>query len=64
MVEDCQFSIKITPDSKREDRYRWAIYKGGRQSVRSDDSFATKREAQTDAAKALQRRRSMWWVSK
>jgi hypothetical protein len=27
MAEDCQFSMKITPDSKREGRYRWAIYR-------------------------------------
>jgi hypothetical protein len=61
IAEDCQFSMKITPDSKREGRYRWAIYREeGKAFALTTLSLQNAKPRQ----RQLQRRRSMWWVSK
>jgi hypothetical protein len=63
MSKDHPFSIKVIPDPEREGRFRWTIYESGKQRDRSQDSFATRREAESDAIKVMQKRISTWWVS-
>jgi hypothetical protein len=60
MVEDHQITVVVEPDLLRSGRYRWTLLRSGQAQDRSEMSFATKREADADAEKALKRRIAAW----
>ena len=60
MVEDHQITVVVEPDLLRSGRYRWTLFRSGQAQDRSEMSFATKREADADAEKALKRRIAAW----
>jgi len=60
MVEDHQITVVVEPDLLRSGRYRWTLLRSGQAQDRSEMSFATKREAEADAEKALKRRIAAW----
>jgi hypothetical protein len=45
-------------------RYRWGIYESGELRDRARESFMTKREAQADADKVMERLVATWRVGK
>jgi hypothetical protein len=53
-------TIKIEPDAGRPGRYRWTISEKGRIRDTSLYSFATKREAQADADRFLEKLNATW----
>jgi hypothetical protein len=60
MGEGHPFTFKIEPDALTERRYRWTIREGDRIDVRSPHPYATTREAELEAKKALARRVALW----
>jgi hypothetical protein len=60
MIENPQITVVVEPDLLRAGRYRWTLLHFGQPQNRSDVSFATRREADADAAKALKRRIDAW----
>jgi hypothetical protein len=60
MAEVHPFTINIEPDPLRELRYRWTICEGVQVHSRSPHSYATRREAETEAAKAMANRVANW----
>jgi hypothetical protein len=60
MIEDHQITVVVEPDLLRSGRYRWTLFRSGQAQDRSEMSFATKREADADAEKALKRRIAAW----
>jgi hypothetical protein len=53
MAEDHQLSIMIEPDPERPERCRWVLVRAGVVKARSLDTYATKWEAQAEAATTL-----------
>jgi hypothetical protein len=64
MIEDHQFSVRIEPHPSRPGQFLWSLLKSDHVSDHSEMSFATKREAAADAAKALDRRIAAWRAGK
>jgi hypothetical protein len=60
MADDHPFSFEVAPDRLIEGRYRWTIYEGHRTDALSPDSYASEREAQIEAEKAIARRVALW----
>ena len=60
MSDVVDFTIKVEPDPVRLSRYRWAVLEAGKQRDRSVYTFATRREAQADADKFLQKLKTTW----
>jgi hypothetical protein len=61
MARDHPFTIEIEFHiEKRMRRYRWGIYESGELRDRARESFMTKREAQADAAKAMDEHIATW----
>ena len=60
MPKDPAFVIKIEPDIDRPGRYRWFILENGRMRDASVYSYATRREAQDDAHKFVQKLKDTW----
>jgi hypothetical protein len=60
MSLDHQITVVVKPDLLREGRYRWTVLHSGQAGDRSEVSFATRREAEADAAKALKRSIAAW----
>jgi hypothetical protein len=60
MREEHHFTVIVEPDLLRSGRYRWAFCESEQIRDRSAVSFATRREAQSDATKALQKRIAAW----
>jgi hypothetical protein len=60
MPESLPFVIRIEPDTDRPGRYRWFIFENGRMRDASVYSYATKREAQSDADKFVQKLNDTW----
>ncbi len=54
------FTSNIVADPLRESRYRWTVCEGSQIQVRSPYSYATRREAENEAAKAVSRRVERW----
>jgi hypothetical protein len=54
------FTFKIEADPLSEGRFRWTVCEGDQIHIRSPHSYATRREAETDANKALTKRVSTW----
>jgi hypothetical protein len=55
MSDDDPFSIKVDFDPT-VGRYRWSTYRWGGVSRRSEDSFATRREAALNAVQTIENR--------
>ena len=60
MVETHPYTFRIEPDPLQESRYRWTVCEGSQIHVRSPHSYATKDEAEKEAAKAVTRREDHW----
>jgi hypothetical protein len=60
MAEDHQITVVVDPDLLRAGRYRWTILHSGQAQNRSETSFATRREADADAEKALKKHITEW----
>ena len=60
MQELSALTIHVTPDGDRPGRYRWNIHEGGKARDKSVYSFATKREAQADAEKFVDKLIVTW----
>ena len=60
MSRGSPFIAKVEPDADRPGRYRWFIFENDRMRDASVYSFATKREAQADADKFVQRLNDTW----
>jgi hypothetical protein len=60
MTDVADLTIKVEPDPVRLWRYRWAVLEAGKQRDRSVYTFATRREAQADADKFLQKLKTTW----
>jgi len=50
---DHKFTVKIETDPLNAARSRWEIHEGSQIHLRSPHSYATHREAESEAAKAL-----------
>jgi hypothetical protein len=64
MAENHLFTFKIEPDPLGERRFRWTVCEGGQIHLRSPHSYATRREAEVEASKALSRFAKTWPNSK
>jgi hypothetical protein len=64
MDENHQFTVRVEPDLSRPGRFRWALFKARQVYNRSEQSYATKREAAAEAAKVLDRRVSAWQAAR
>jgi hypothetical protein len=53
MADDGPFTFTV---ERRDGRYRWSIFKGGILTERSPLSNATKREAEAEARRTMQKR--------
>ena len=62
-IDVAAFTVKVEPDPARLWRYRWAVLEAGKPRDRSVYTFATRREAQADAEKFVQKLRTTWQAS-
>lgn len=60
MAEVHPFTVKIEADPLRENRYRWTVCEGAQIHLRSPHSYATRREAEKDAEKAMSNLVAKW----
>ena len=60
MLEIEPYSVRIREDANRPGRYRWDVFETKRLRDSSMFSFATKREAQTDADKFVVKLIATW----
>jgi hypothetical protein len=64
VTDAASLTVKVEPDSVRLCRYRWAVLEGGRQRDRSVYTFATRREAQADADRFVEKLKTTWQATK
>jgi hypothetical protein len=64
MTESAVFTIDVVKDIGNPNRFRWNIYENKRVRDKSLYSFATKREAQSDADKFVRKLNAIWPASK
>jgi hypothetical protein len=62
-ADDHPYTINIEADPLRELRYRWTICEGVHVHSRSPQSYATRREAEIEAIKAMANRAANWLKS-
>jgi hypothetical protein len=60
LTEKHPFSFKIDADLLRPSRFRWTVCEGDLVHLRSPHSYATRREAEDEAKKALAKRADNW----
>ena len=60
MAENHPFTFNVLADPLRESRYRWTVCEGSQIQVRSPCSYATRQEAEKEAAKAVSKRVEHW----
>jgi hypothetical protein len=60
MLEDSPFVVKVERDAERQGRFRWRVFQDGTMRDASVFSFATKREAQVDADKFIEKLNATW----
>jgi hypothetical protein len=60
MAEVHPSTFKIEADPLREMRYRWTVCEGNQIHLRSPNSYATRRDAEIEAAQALSNRVAHW----
>jgi hypothetical protein len=61
MVKKHPFASRVDPDPLVERRFRWVVVEGDQIHVRSPQSYATQREAELEAGRALQKRAESWF---
>lgn len=64
MTDSAVFTTYVVKDIGNPNRYRWNIYDDKTIRDKSFYSFATKREAQTDADKFVEKLNSIWPAAK
>jgi hypothetical protein len=64
MGQDHPFTVVIREHLNEERRYGWKIFENGKARDESPMHFSTKREAVTDAQKAMQRLVTRWRTDK
>jgi hypothetical protein len=64
IAENHPFTIKIEPHADGVRRYRWSIYESEILRDHSSESYATIREADSDANKVLQGLIAAWRIGK
>jgi hypothetical protein len=64
MTTSAMFITDVVKDVGNPNRYRWNIYDNEKVRDKSFYSFATKREAQTDADKFVEKLNAIWLGSK
>ena len=64
MTDSAVFTTFVVKDIGNPNRYRWNIYDDKTIWDKSFYSFATKREAQTDADKFVEKLNSIWPAAK
>jgi hypothetical protein len=60
MLEIEPYSVRVREDAHRPSRYRWDVFETERLRDTSTFSFATRREAQTDADKFVLKLIATW----
>jgi hypothetical protein len=60
MTDAASFTTEVVKDIGNPNRYRWNIYDNEKVRDKSFYSFATKREAQTDADKFVEKLNAIW----
>ena len=60
MIETHPFTFEIQADPLQTSRYRWTVCEGSQVHIRSPHSYATRNEAEKEAAKAVARREQHW----
>jgi hypothetical protein len=60
MAETHPFTIRVEPDLLRDGRFRWTLYENGQPRNQSIVSYGTKRDADADATKALDKEIANW----
>jgi hypothetical protein len=60
MTENPVFMTDVVKDIGKPNRFRWNIYENSKVRDKSFYSFATRREAQSDADKFLRKLNSIW----
>jgi hypothetical protein len=60
MAKDELFTFKIQPDPLNAGRFRWTVCEGAQIHLRSPHSYETRREAEQEADKALQKFAQAW----
>jgi hypothetical protein len=60
MAEIAPYSVRVREDANRPGRYRWDVFETERLRDTSMFSFATRREAQTDADKFVVKLLATW----
>ena len=64
MTDSALFTTDVVKDIGNPNRYRWNIYDDKTIRDKSFYSFATKREAQTDADKFVEKLNAIWPAAK
>ena len=64
MTDSAVFTTYVVEDIGNPNRYRWNIYDDKTIRDKSFYSFATKREAQTDADKFVEKLNAIWPAAK
>lgn len=64
MTDSALFTTYVVKDIGNPNRYRWNIYDDKTIRDKSFYSFATKREAQTDADKFVEKLNAIWPAAK
>jgi hypothetical protein len=64
MTDSAAFTTYVVKDIGNPNRYRWNIYDDQTIRDKSFYSFATKREAQTDADKFVEKLNAIWPAAK
>ena len=64
MTDSAIFTTDVVKDIGNPNRYRWNIYDNKKVRDKSFYSFATKREAQTDADKFVEKLNAIWPAAK
>jgi hypothetical protein len=64
MSDSALFTTDVVKDIGNPNRFRWNIYDNEKVRDKSFYSFATKREAQTDADKFVEKLNAIWPAAK
>jgi hypothetical protein len=60
MLKSHPFTTNVEPDPLTERRFRWTVCEGDQIHLRSPHSYATRRQAEVEADKALLRIVEAW----
>jgi MOSC domain-containing protein YiiM len=60
MEEHSDYMLNVVPDADRPGRYRWRVVEVGKVRDQSTFSFATRREAQADGERFVEKLLATW----